>query len=419
MKVIGSGDVISIIRKTLGLVDARLIDHGERVAYMMYKIMQTENVLSSNEMRIRCILGIFHDIGAYKTDEINNMLEFETSDVWNHSIYGYLFIKNMSPLSSRADSILYHHLYYKDFKYVECENYETAQLIKLADRIDVFLSLQGGTLNKSNVTNNKGTMFSPKWVDLFIEADEKYRVIDKIKSGEYIEELITILNIEEFTSNEINRYLKMLVYSIDFRSEVTVKHTITTMRISLEIAKVLKLSRQDMYDIYYGALLHDLGKIAIPVNILENIGKLSHNDMIIMKSHVSITEDIISNYINSEICNIAVRHHERPDGSGYPRGLSGDELTLNQRIVAVGDIVSALSGKRSYKNPFSKETIIEILTHMSNENKICSEVTNIYISNYDEIMCNTNKSSDLMLNIYRGIRIEYDYLINKVSAMSN
>ena len=95
-------------------------------------------------------------------------------------------------------------------------------------------------------------------------------------------------------------------------------------------------------------MFHDLGKIGIPLEILENPGRLTLEDMAVMKTHVEKTAVILNGWVSEEIRDLALRHHEKLNGTGYPDGLSASQLTLPQRILAVADIFSALTGERSY-----------------------------------------------------------------------
>ena len=104
------------------------------------------------------------------------------------------------------------------------------------------------------------------------------------------------------------------------------------IRDSTSTARILGMSEEQIRQIYYGALLHDLGKIGIPVEILEFPGKLSPQAMNIMRTHVNITEEILGGTIDPAITKIAIRHHEKLDGSGYPRGLKANELTLERCV---------------------------------------------------------------------------------------
>ena len=209
----------------------------------------------------------------------------------------------------------------------------------------------------------------------------------------------------------------MLAYSIDFRSEYTVTHTVTTVGISVEIARLLNYSHGDRERIYYGALLHDVGKIAIPLEILEYPGKLSPQAMKIMKTHVQISEDILRGAVADDICEIAIRHHEKLDGSGYHRGLSAAELTEGQQIVAIADVLSALRQRRSYKEAFPKEKIIEVLKEQSEKGKLCPVICNLVIDHYDAVMENADSSCEAFLSVYDNLLLEYERIYNLVSKL--
>lgn len=205
----------------------------------------------------------------------------------------------------------------------------------------------------------------------------------------------------------------MLVYSIDFRSEHTVTHTINTTAISMELARRYGLDDEEIKKIYYGALVHDLGKIAIPLDILEFPGKLTDEQMDVMRKHVSYTEDIVNELINDEIMKIAVRHHEKLDGKGYPHGLTAKELSIPERIVAIADIVSALTSRRSYKDIFPKDKTISILTDMKERGQLDGDICDIAINQFDEIMEATDRSRDPVIHMYEQMYTSYTSLMNK------
>ena len=173
------------------------------------------------------------------------------------------------------------------------------------------------------------------------------------------------------------------------------------------------LSGEQIHNIYYGALLHDLGKIGIPVEILEYPGRLSSQAMAIMRTHVDLTEKILGGTIEEKIMRIALRHHEKLDGSGYPRGLSGEELTIEERIVAVSDIVSALLGTRSYKEAFSKERTLSIIEEQAGEGKIDRSVVEVLKENFDTILEEVEEGCRPVLDTYYGLRKDYQYLLGK------
>ena len=93
IEYITSKNLFLLIRDTLKLIDRRLMDHGSRVSYIMYKMLQCKGGYEPFELADIVLLATLHDIGAYKTDNIGDMLRFETRDYLQHSVYGFLFIK--------------------------------------------------------------------------------------------------------------------------------------------------------------------------------------------------------------------------------------------------------------------------------------------------------------------------------------
>ena len=124
----------------------------------------------------------------------------------------------------------------------------------------------------------------------------------------------------------------------------------------------------------------------MPLGILRKPGKLSNAEMLIIRSHPAYTEYLLEGFFDQEIINVAARHHERMDGSGYPYGVQGEELTLCERILAVADVVSALSADRSYRKALPKAKILEILLKDVENNKLCPHVVNALVKKYNIIM---------------------------------
>ncbi len=139
--------------------------------------------------------------------------------------------------------------------------------------------------------------------------------------------------------------------------------------------------------------------------------------MEIMKRHVCYTHQIIEGLVNEEICEIASRHHEKLDGSGYPNGLVEAQLTMPQQIVAVADIVSALTSQRSYKMAFPKQKTIAILKKMMDARQLCPAACKIMIEQFDDIMAATSSSRDPVIRVYQLMHEEYYKLNDKVQNL--
>lgn len=403
--LLNKSEIVRVVRRALSKIDPRLIDHGERVGYIAVKICGESRDSSYFDFTRLFVLCALHDIGAYKTDEIDDMVRFETETVFDHSLYGYLFLKNTTHLSEYAEAVLYHHADYTAPELAGCRYAKYAELIHLADRIDILLGADASRL--SVLHKLSGTKFAPEYVDAFFKADEKYGLSHKIMTGEYKQEAEEMVESLEIGNGEILDYLKLLVYAIDFRSPYTVTHTADTTVISLETGKLLGLPEKDLQALYIGAFLHDIGKIAIPHSILDKPGRLTPSEYEIVKRHIPEGEQILRGVVSNEICDIALRHHEKLDGSGYSRGLDARALTFSQRIVAVADIFSALSQRRSYKEAFPKERVVDILTGMRDAGQLCPRVVDIMCGNYELILGNTEKSHDPVKLMYKRLMQEY------------
>lgn len=412
MSVISSKDVNEIIRKTLGIINNKIMNHGEITGYILYKIMEyestyTEQHYTEQELVDYTMLGILHDIGLYKEDNVKNVSEFETKNLWTHSIYGFLFLKYLSPMGDKAEIVLYHHLDYNRHNLIQSRYMHIIELLSLADKMDTFLHLKDESLEPDYFVKYRDAKFSGAALDLFHKAEERYGITENLVNGAYRKELDVLLAKRAFSEQYKRGFLEMLVYTIDFRSEHTVIHTLATVNFAEQLGRLARLSGRDLRDLHYGALLHDLGKIAIPLNILESTGRLNDDEMKIMKAHVRITEMILEGVVDDAVLQIAVRHHEKLDGTGYHKGLKAEDLTLTQQIIAVADILSALYGKRSYKEAFSKERILDIMNSDADNGKINRNVVTSLERNYDRIIGEFEKEKENTIGLYLKIKEQY------------
>lgn len=139
--------------------------------------------------------------------------------------------------------------------------------------------------------------------------------------------------------------------------------------------------------------------------------------MRIMKAHVQITEMILSGLVNNDVLQIAVRHHEKLDGSGYHRGLTEKELTLPQQIVAVADILSALYGKRSYKDSFDSDLIKKILNEDADNHKISKSTVDCLMRNYDSVIKKYEEQKGETVGLYLNIKQQYEEISKKFEGL--
>jgi len=155
----------------------------------------------------------------------------------------------------------------------------------------------------------------------------------------------------------------------EYRDEGTGNHVIRMAKYSKLIAEATgEFSDQECQDIEYAAPMHDIGKIGIPDKVLLKPGKLDPDEWIIMQSHSSIGHSILSDSLSKYMqlgAIIALNHHEKFDGNGYPNGLRGGDIPLVARVVAVADVYDALVSVRPYKRAWSDSEALDYIQHQA------------------------------------------------------
>jgi putative nucleotidyltransferase with HDIG domain len=159
-----------------------------------------------------------------------------------------------------------------------------------------------------------------------------------------------------------------LAIAVEEKDGYTSDHCSRITTLSMQIGEKLKLATEEMYTLHVGSFLHDVGKIKIPDGILNKPAKLSENEYELMKKHSTYGADMLRNSgipILKKAADIVEQHHERYDGSGYPFGLKGKEISLLAQIVAVADSFDAMTSNRIYSKGRSIIDAIEEIKRTS------------------------------------------------------
>ncbi len=178
------------------------------------------------------------------------------------------------------------------------------------------------------------------------------------------EELVHKFNQEEIVNhNHLMEMVTSLAGAIDAKDPYTKGHSTSVSRYAEALARAVNLPEHEVERIKVGALLHDVGKIGIPENVLKKPGKLDNDEWEIMKQHPTIgAEKVLApNEALRDLIPIVKYHHERLDGKGYPEGLKGNEIPLAARIVSVADAYHALVSDRPYRKGMPIEKACAIL----------------------------------------------------------
>lgn len=252
-----------------------------------------------------------------------------------------------------------------------------ARLIHLADSLDTKFNLcEINALKYQKIIDylnrNKDVLYCKEEVEAFTYG-LKYDVVEGLNNKSINNLLYSSVPylVEEYSPQMLEDIASLIARIIDYKSTFTNEH-------SMELAKKAKIMGEYYhYDtetcskLYLAGALHDIGKLAIDVNILEKEGKLTAEEFEIMKKHALITYELLNSVEGfADITNWASHHHEKLDGSGYPFMINGDNLSFNERLLACLDIYQALSEKRPYKNTLSHREIMDILNKLVANNSI-------------------------------------------------
>ncbi|AZB41535.1 HD-GYP domain-containing protein [Bacillus sp. FJAT-42376] len=185
-----------------------------------------------------------------------------------------------------------------------------------------------------------------------------------------------------YMSESVNELTK-IVQKVEEKDKYTYQHSARVQTYSVQIAKQLHLSKDSLENLYFASLFHDVGKIHVPEEILNKPGRLTLEEFEILKKHSFDGAEMIKATYYHYIGDIILQHHERLDGSGYPYGLKGDQISTEAQIIAIADTYDAMTSDRVYRkglNPVDAMKEIKGLTNRHYRKPIVDALEQVLIS---------------------------------------
>ena len=302
---------------------------------------------------------------------------------------------NVSWLPFKKDisgMILYHHEKGHGkgpFKKKEGEYPFEAALISVADSVDIYYKLQNINADRlsnlqKHLTERPDAYATGAAMDVLLEVLNR-EMLESLRDENISKTLDNILPQWEVdvTDKSVIGIAGFIAHMIDYKSNFTQKHTSQIANRAWLMAKHYGYCQEERAALYLAASLHDIGKIATPIDVLEKPGKLSYEEFEIIKKHVRDTHDWLSEIPNFELIrNWAANHHEKLDGSGYSSGKKAIELDFNSRLIACLDIYQAVSEARPYHDARPHNQTMSILYNMSAKAFIDSRI----VADLDDVM---------------------------------
>ena len=407
-------DMLYALSFALDSVEAELVGiktgHGKRVSYLSL-LMGREAGFGDEELRdfIGCCLLHDNALTEFIHEELagNTLTENLLSELsakldqkglkHDHSVIGERNIRMLPFRTDVKNIVLCHHENADGSGTRGLTASETplkAQILHLTDLVDAASRLYSRDLTPKEfeeirewVKSRTGSKFSTEVTELFFKAvtyDKLVRVCEKGILPCLHEELHN--EIIDYSDDEIRNMAGLLTKIVDYKSEFTQRHSTGVARIAEIMARHYGFDNEKTIRFYFAGALHDIGKLAISNDILEKPGKLTEGEYTEMKNHASATYYILSQIKEiPDITEWASNHHEKLNGKGYPRGLSAEQLSFEDQLMACVDIYQALTEKRPYKDGMSHEKSISIMLDMAAKGELNENI----VHDIDEVMAKT------------------------------
>lgn len=388
--------VILALSKALEFTVSGIGEHHSRVAVIAQKLAE-ELGLGEHDKTVLLYSCLLHDAGVSTFGQMTKLAEFDVVKGAEHAEEGYRLLMFYSPLEEIAHVVRFHHdkweggnksgLYKEGIPLLSC-------IVFLADRIDILLEKDVYILDQKKkvcelVNNYRGTYFRPDLVDCFNKlalAESFWLDLAPANAHDFLDRIVAEQDKVVVGIETLMNLGEMFATIIDSKSKFTQRHSRGVSSVATKSARMFGFSETEVLMMSLAGLLHDVGKLSIPDEILEKPGKLTEQEFDIIKQHTIYTFNILSGIKGfDEMCKWAAYHHERLDGGGYPFRIPGSDLSIASRVMAVSDIFTALSEDRPYRKRLEKDKVLKILDKQAEGGAIDGRIVNIVKENYDSV----------------------------------
>lgn len=402
------GTLVSLI-ESIDMFNYLLKNHHRRVAIISYNIGLSLG-LNDEQLKNLVFAAALHDIGALSVEERDMLIQMDVDAPRNHEIIGCAMLKSFIPFKSISEIIFHHHIKWSEIEsvYPLADIPTECFILHLADRIDILINPSIDILPQvphiiSTINSYSGTTFAPWCIEVFnkISVQENFWLDINYRSLDQVLNTLKTDSLDIFIDNQDLESLAITFARIvDYRSHFTASHSLSVGAVSYELAKLANLPEDKCQQIKIAGFLHDIGKIAIPNELIEKPNHLSSEEYETVKLHSYYTYMILSKLKGLEdICNLASKHHEKYDGSGYPFHITENMFSVELDILAYSDIFTSLCEDRPYRDALSQQETLEILKSYT-DNQLSEHIYHILVSNYHFLNSIRNTAAKKTDNFY-------------------
>lgn len=394
--------VVYALSDALDLVGVDDVAHGKRVGIMS---ASCAHVLGwdTQQQEQMFDLGMLHDIGVSSTQTHQHLLqEFDWPGSQAHCQLGAQLLAQFPPLAPMATAVRYHHTRWDLLQELvpgtlNAQEALRANLIFLADRVDTFAAPHYGQFLfdhvpgiQERVRSVSGTYFAPALVEAFLQASTAeafWLMLEPRAIQLYLQDRLRSGQPLRVGLPQLQALAAMFARIVDAKSEFTASHSLGVSRLARLLAQEMGVSPSNCDQLEIAGLLHDVGKLRIPDEILNKPGPLDSHERQIMNAHSFETYQILRKIDGFDRITVwAAYHHEEPGGAGYPFHVPEKDLSLEARILRVADIFQALAQDRPYRPGMRAEEVGECLRGLSAKGKLDPAVVEVALQHLPQAM---------------------------------
>lgn len=376
--------VIYALSDALDLVGVDDVGHGKRVGIMAHACGRLQG-LTGPELTFLFDLGMLHDIGVSSTQVHRHLVSaFDWDGAGSHCEIGHTLLASFAPLAPLAAPVRHHHTPWDQLaaQGVDPGIARSANLIHLTDRVDALATMHdaGDSILmhvetiRGEVRRRAGTDFDPELVDLFLETSRSeafWLMLEPRSIQTYTQDMLSQGSEYEASMADLRQLAKIFSRIVDAKSPFTAEHSQGVAALAQLLARNLGLDETSCAKLELAGLLHDLGKLRIPDDILDKPGELNAQERQIINTHSFETYQILRHIKGfEEITPWVAHHHEEPGGGGYPFRLDASSFPIEARILRVADIFQAMVQDRPYRKGLDREQALGTLIHLAHHGRM-------------------------------------------------
>ena len=242
-----------------------------------------------------------------------------------------------------------------------------ARICSVAQNLDVFAVEEGLDAAIAMLRKRSGSWFDPQLVRAAEELNANGTLWRNCLKTDVDATRRAVLELDpgmcaRLVPERVDRICEAFASVVDAKSPYTYRHSVGVADVAVEIAKEMKMAPDRVQLVRRAALLHDIGKLHVPNTILDKTGELTPEEWLVVLEHPKVTRSILERVSSfRELAALAAEHHEKMDGSGYPLGLTADQMSMESRLIGLADTFSALAEKRPYREAIEPNKIIAML----------------------------------------------------------